>query len=119
MGIMMDTSRDMQPLAEKPQFAPDPLPEPAQLYFRALAQTFQQSMERLLTIQENYLGLLKNMATTEITKVVPMSRRCWRNWPVRPTVCRSTGRVPGTVASPGANSRSPRREQSAQHWAAR
>ena len=70
MGIMMDTSRDMVPLAEKPAFAPPPLPDTSQLYFRALAQSFQQSMERMLTLQENYLGLLKTMASAEVTKVV-------------------------------------------------
>ena len=70
MSIMLDTSRDVAPSAEKPAFAPPPLPDPAQQYFRALAQTFQQSMERMLTLQENYLGFLKNMATAEVAKVV-------------------------------------------------
>jgi WS/DGAT/MGAT family acyltransferase len=70
MSILLDTARDMAPPSEKPAFAPPPLPDPAQLYFRALAQTFQQSMERMLTLQENYLGFLKNMASAEVTKVV-------------------------------------------------
>lgn len=65
MGVMMDTSRDMQPLAEKPDFAPPPFPDAAQLYFRALAHNFQQGFERMLTVQNDFLSLLKTMSSTE------------------------------------------------------
>ncbi|HEV2689810.1 MAG TPA: wax ester/triacylglycerol synthase family O-acyltransferase [Bryobacteraceae bacterium] len=70
MGVMMDTSREMQPLTDKPEFAPGPLPDPAQLYFNALAHNFQQGLERMLTLQNDYLGLLKTLASTEITKAI-------------------------------------------------
>ena len=70
MGIMMDTSRDMQPLAEKPAFAPPPLPDASQLYFRALAQSFQQGLERLLSLQTDYLNLVQTMASSQITQAV-------------------------------------------------
>jgi diacylglycerol O-acyltransferase len=76
MGIMMDTSRDMQPLAEKPQFAPPPLPDPAQLYFRAMAHNFQQGLERMLTLQSEYLNLLQTMSSAPtmqaIAEVAPL-----------------------------------------------
>jgi diacylglycerol O-acyltransferase len=76
MGIMMDTSREMQPLSEKPDFSPPPLPDAAQLYFSALAHSFQQGLERLITLQQDYLGLLQTMASTEslraIAEVAPL-----------------------------------------------
>ena len=70
MGIMMDTSREMQPLADKPDFAPPPLPDPTQLYFNALAHTFQQGLERMFTLQQDYLSLLKTMSSTESVKAI-------------------------------------------------
>ena len=70
MGIMMDTSREIRPLAEKPDFAPPPLPDPAQLYFSALAHSFQQGLERMFTLQQDYLGLLKTMASAESVKAI-------------------------------------------------
>jgi len=70
MGIMMNTSRDMQPLTDKPEFAPPPLPDAAQLYFRALAHNFQQGLERLLTVQNDFLSLLKSMSSTESLKAL-------------------------------------------------
>lgn len=70
MGVMMDTSRDMQPLAEKPAFTPAPLPDPAQLYFRALAQSFQQGLERMLAVQTDYLNLVQSMASSQIVQAV-------------------------------------------------
>ena len=76
LGIMMNTSRDMQPLAEKPAFAPPPLPDPAQLYFNALAYSFEQGLERLFALQQDFLGLLKNLSSAEslqaITEVAPL-----------------------------------------------
>lgn len=70
MGIMMDTSRDMQRPAEKPKFAPPALPDPAQLFFNALAHNFQQSLERLLTVQQDYLHLLKNMSSMQSSQAI-------------------------------------------------
>ena len=70
LGIMMNTSRDMQPLTDKPEFAPPPLPDAAQLYFRALAHNFQQGLERLLTVQNDFLSLLKSMSSTESLKAL-------------------------------------------------
>ena len=70
MGILMDTSRDMQPLAERPAFAPAPLPDAAQLYFSALAQSFQQGLERMLSLQTDYLSLVKAMASTQTTEAI-------------------------------------------------
>ncbi|HYL78543.1 MAG TPA: wax ester/triacylglycerol synthase family O-acyltransferase [Bryobacteraceae bacterium] len=70
MGIMMDTSRAMQPLVDKPQFAPGPLPDPAQLYFSALAHNFQHGLERMLTLQSEYLNLLQTLSSVQITKAI-------------------------------------------------
>ena len=70
MGIMMDTSREMQPLADKPVFAPPPLPDPTQLYFNALAHTFQQGLERMFTLQQDYLSLLKSMSSAESVQAI-------------------------------------------------
>ena len=70
MGIMMDTSREMQPLSEKPAFEPSPLPDPMQLYFRAFAQSFQQGLERMLTLQTDYLNLLQTMVTPQTTQAI-------------------------------------------------
>jgi len=70
MGIMMDTSRDMQPLAEKPAFAPPALPDPSQLFFRALAHNFQQGLERLLTVQQDYLNLLQTMSSVDSARAI-------------------------------------------------
>ena len=70
MGVMMDTSRDMQPIAEKPEFAPQPLPDPAQLYFSALAHNFQQGLERMLTLQKDYLSLLQTLNSTPVTQAI-------------------------------------------------
>jgi diacylglycerol O-acyltransferase len=76
MGIMMDTSREMQPLTEKPDFAPPPLPDPTELYFRALAHNFQHGLERLLTLQRDSLNLLQSMASAQsvqaLVEVAPL-----------------------------------------------
>ena len=70
MGIMMDTSREMQPLAEKPAFAPPPFPGPMQLYFRALAHNFQQGLERMIALQTDYLNLLQTMNASEAAQAI-------------------------------------------------
>lgn len=64
MSVILDTSREMQaPIAEKPRFAPPPIPDPAQLYFKALAANFQQGLERLVAIQSDYANMLQTYAS--------------------------------------------------------
>jgi len=59
LSMILDTTREMPPLLEKPSFAPPPIPDPAQLYFKALAANFQQGMERLVAIQSEYANMLQ------------------------------------------------------------
>jgi len=60
MSILLDTSRDVHaPPTVKPVFAPPPIPDPVQLYFKALAANFQQGLERLVAIQTEYGNMLQ------------------------------------------------------------
>lgn len=70
MSVIFDTSREMQLPQEKPHFAPPPIPDPAQLYFQALAANFQQGMERLVAIQKDYSNMLQTYTSPATTQAM-------------------------------------------------
>ena len=65
MSIIFDTSREMhlQVPENKPHFAPPPIPDPVQLYFKALAANFQQGLDRLVALQTESMTMLETFTS--------------------------------------------------------